>query len=312
MKKSVVKNGYVFEIQEVENDNGQIVRRYEKGGQKNQRSAGIEEAKALLLAMGLDEKIINSLPEEKLLCVAGSNFVQSAESYIKTGKDNSVVYLDKETALQEASQVKKQQDVYIENLLQGISPLEEWEASNGYIRLHYVVLYLGNAKYAFMNSATWLTAPINRGWDSIGACAMGSTVDNSARWGEYSCDMLVSQNGIVTTTTIKPGVQKYQNAVNGNWYGSALVFLLPANVVNSNEIRIYNNFSATYWYSGYREYPGLESYFNTTGTYDHAYIGINFNPNVSISLNGTSTCIGLAPALVEKNWSIEFLVHYVP
>ena len=104
MKKSVVKNGYVFEIQEVENDNGQIVRRYEKGGQKNQRSAGIEEAKALLLAMGLDEKIINSLPEEKLLCVAGSNFVQSAESYIKTGKDNSVVYLDKETALQEMSQ----------------------------------------------------------------------------------------------------------------------------------------------------------------------------------------------------------------
>lgn len=298
-------------ITEQENENHQIIRRYEKENVKR-KSLDLDEARALLIALGMDAETVNSLSDEKLQFASGCESIYSSESFIRISSDNHSEYVDRETALAEAAVRNEQEKVRIANLMQGIETTENWEATNDYIWMGYTVLHNGGGNYAYLLGARWITTPLWRGWDSLGSCAMNSSVVNESRWAEFKYDILTIDNGIATTSTYKSEPKNFQNAINGNWYGSGFTFHLPSNVSNGNYYRLYSNISASYWYTGDVIYPTLESNFNTTGSYDHTYVALSFNPSLTISFTGVVPSIGINATISKETWFIDFQIHYIP
>lgn len=271
---------------------GRIIRVYESNGSTT-FSNNPEETKNLLLALGMDEDTVNGMSLEVLNEYATSPRIVATTTYSRIDSHNVAHYVDEATALAES---KRLQNERMNNLKQGIAPAENAEFQDTYMKITYIVTPRGSGdSYRFSTDATWLTMPVFRGKDSIGSCAMNCTVTNETRSGKYSYDMTNVTPGN-TSTTKRSGTissSNLKNAVNGNWYGSAGIVDLPADVYGPTSSIVCSNFKAHYEYAGHVSSPNVE-WFNTVASYDHATVAISASPSVSIDTSGSvSASIGL-------------------
>lgn len=165
------------------------------------------------------------------------------------------------------------------------NPLEEYESelTDEYMQITYIVSDMGNSEFKFYIDAEWLKMPFFRFWDSLGAACMNMTVINSTRYGYYDYEVNDSGNTIRRYFTS----DDMQEAINGNWYGSACKF----QIMGLDEYNIFTKFSVHYEYKGHFNGSNDNPYINTTATYCHQRIGINIDQSITISTNDLP-CIG--------------------
>lgn len=182
------------------------------------------------------------------------------------------------------------------------------------MRLTHTVTYYGNAYYRFSADAIWLTMPAWRLQDSIGSCAPTLAIDNATRSGYVKYDVLCTDNGtVVMDETVTTGMTSIQNAINGDWYGSAGVFDMPADIISSYVVTLYSDLRAHYEFKAYLRHPELETNFNSVATYCHRQLWPVVSPSITINFDGTATAsIGLALESSNDYTSAEILHQYIP
>lgn len=273
----------------------------------NSEDNSFAETKKLLLELGMERDFIDNLSQKDLEEYSKSTQMIGSVSYSKVNQNGDVEYISEAQALSESSAINQQ----LENQIQ---PLAQDTYEDSYMRVFYLVTYLGNGKYKFSTDARWLTMPLIRSTDSLGSCAQNTTVTNSTRSGWYEYDIEQYINGKTTTTHSRKTASSssFKNAVNGNWYGSVVLLNLPNNQSDAYTSTIYENYKAHYEYTGSVNYPSLESRFNTSGTYDHATIGFSITPSISIGISGTDASIGLDITGKHDSRSVELEIIYTP
>ena len=274
----------------------------------------------ILLALGMEQDFIDKLSDEDLEIYATSPKMVATISYAKIDAENNVTYVTESEAIQEAEAMREAQKDKIEELKIGVLPGQEMKTNaqdtyeDSYMRVFYLVTDMGNGLYFFSTDARWLTMPFFRSKDSLGACAQNCTVDYATRSGWYEYDITEVNAGSVTYDYYWDSIDEddFKNAINGSWYGSAGILNLPNDGYSETYSIMFDDFKAHYEYKGYVNYTELESYFNTSGTYDHATVAISFSPSVSIGIDGPSASIGLNIFGATDTRTVDLLIHYVP
>lgn len=321
MTKTVKNEGYTFVISERTDESNRVIRSYENNN-ASLHTAGapdLNKTKALLVALGMQQEFADNLSTETLQEFAEGEQIIIATSYTKTDKDNNVTYLKEAAAIQAANALKtKQDEIKLKHAREG-APISPSSADydnyfqDSYMRVDYAVTYKGNGQYLYSVDSRWLTMPFFRGWDSLGACAMDGTVTPNTQAGYYLYDITYNIDGNITRIYDEFNwMDNYENAVNGNWYGSAGYFNLPNDAFSEGSSITYDNFRAHFQYNGHVTSPSQPLWFNTVGNYNHSIISIG-SPSVSISLAGSLTAaVGVNLGLHTEVRGVEFEVYYTP
>lgn len=328
-EKTLSAKGYSFTITEKVNPNYSVTRTYTRDTAMTRSTPDLNETKALLQVLGMDTSEITAIPSETMQDFATGEEITVVTSYSKHSESsNQTTYLPKETALAEAAALKPQQEAYfLEHPESGISPMGEIpnESStpgifkDDYMKMTHAAVRLRNGKglYKFTTSATWLTTPLFRGFDSIGSCAMDATVNRSTISGSYYYTTKTYNAGQLTNTTNsgKKPFTRTESVDKNDWYGCAGIFTLPSNTQISGGVSILQSDIGAYFeYQGHVRYPEQSSYFNTVGSYSHAVVSVSFTPSVTISTTLPFVSAGIAldifPDVDIRNAEDE--IHYIP
>lgn len=322
-EKTISANGYDFVVTEKIYPDYSVSRTYTRNPM-TRATASEDETVAMLIALGMSEDDVNAIPANTLLDFANGKEITITTSYTKHNENsNTTVGLQEDVALSSAEILSQQQEKYILENPQEITPYGEKPNNSkvpgvfedSYMKMTHAAINQGNGAYKFTVNATWLTMPFFRGYDSIGSCAMNGTVTPNTSYGKYWYNTKTFNMGNVST--VPSGditITDKTNAVNGNWYGSAGVFNLPNDPGGSGGLSVmHTDLKAYYEYKGHVSQPNIESYFNTVGTYVHATITITGSPSVSIDTSGTvSASIGISVAGGEDIRNAELEVRYKP
>lgn len=319
--KIVSENGYSFEISETTNEFYRTTRTYERNpNQTRSVSIDIEETKALLIALGMNEDSVDKLSSNSLQNFASGSSISISTSFSKYDRDGNAVYVSEEEALSEAEHIKEQRLKNFISTASRVSPMAspdyEGNYTDSYMELTYAVTELSTAsdpgRYYFVTDATWLTMPFWRGFDSIGACSMNCTVNNSTRSGWYEYDMVLISGGYISYSDGGGDIKSVKNAVNGNWYGSAGIINLPSDFYDEYSSFMYENYTTHYEFEGHVVSPDESRWFNSIGSYDHSTIAVAIDPSLSIDLGSgdVSASIGLSITGDTDTRSVEHEVFY--
>lgn len=313
---TVEVNGYSFDIQEKVDEDFTIVRTYvNPDAQLMMVNDDVGKAKALLIALGMDEESLALWTDETILTVANSEKVTISDSYYEINDNkNTVTQIPADVAIREAEILADEQmDSFIRESINaqenGIEPLKGAPYETSFIRVYHLVSYMGNAKYLFSTDSLWLTMPAFRDYDSLGSCAQLTTATPNTNIGSWSYDMTTVIDGqtenkrVNSTKFVDSGLEN-----NGGWAGAAGVFRLPASTYSNegNSIKC-DNFRAHYEYQGKMNSAGVSNQnFNSKGTYSHTTVRIGFTPSFSIEGGNIGVDVTPAPkyytAWVEENY----------
>lgn len=310
-----VEHGYTYT--EYTDDNLQTIRTYKKqssvGGDavRNAKSSlSVDATKALLSSLGMEEGFINKLSAEELQEYSESSEIMAVSSYTKTDAEGKVVNVTKKEALDAMS---TRAIVPTPDPGGGMYPTYEESLRDSYMYISFVVSYMGSGKYKFSVDSVWLTMPFFRWSDSLGACAQNMTVENNTRSGWRSYTMTDNVNGTQTVHYIEEQLVNgtnsvsFQNAINGNWYGSAVVFYLPIDgYTQYNTSVTYSDYRVHYEYIGTVMYPSLQMNFNTTASYCHFQTYLSLEPSVGIGLTETPISIAISAEERKEIRTVEF------
>lgn len=299
-------NGYTFELTEMSTQTSGTVLLFEREHNSSvlsQLNANYDETEALLLALGMEQQVIDRLSPETMDYYARTPRITSSITYTKYDSEGNMSYVSEVEAIQAVEQSK-------------LAPIYDETKVNGYLRLHYLVTDLGHGDFHFSTSARWLTMPYWRQCDSIGACAQIIAVDDDTRSGYYGYDYREVDSGVVTVDSVERSIisDEMANPINGNWYGSGARVYLPTDGTRGNYSITNTNFYAHYEFEGSLNHPSLVTNFNTIGSYDHAQATISISPSLGIDLGtgDVSASLGLAILGKKDRTCIEFLVKYIP
>lgn len=322
--KIIETNGYSFRITEKISKNHNITRTYNKDITINHSANDLNETKALLVSLGMDDESVNELSIDTLQAFSDSLNIMVTTSYTKYNEENNTsTQVSESAAITEANKIQSEYELSLLKMSQNLSAFstsvtkatEPAVYKDSYMKVTHAVAYKGSGSYLFSVDAEWLTMPIFRGYDSIGSCAMNCTVTPNTAKGHYSYNTTIvdSWGNITTTNSGNKTITNKQNAIEGNWYGSAGVFNLPNNYADANSSISHTGFKAHYEYKGHVSQPNQANWFNTVGTYDHATIGISFSPSIGIDLGGdVSASIGLEILAAVKSRPAELEIYYKP
>lgn len=319
----VEEGGYVILLSEQVNANYQTIRtfRHSKtmtgvdGDVLNDAGEGME-FEALLTALGWEKEFIDGLSPETRATYAEAQEIVTTVSYIKDDGQGNMSYLSEEAALREVAL----KEVAIQRAASmGITAASDVSESfeDSYMRVVHTAVHKGSGRYLFSTMATWLTMPTFRLKDAIGSCAPTLAIDNNTRSGWYSYRAVTNifPTGEHTDGIIKNSITNVQNAINGDWYGSAGVFQLPNNYADQYSSATYTELRAYYEFEAELRYRDLATSFNSIGTYAHKRISVGIEPSVSISFDGkpsASISLGVSLTSPEDRRSAELLIHYDP
>lgn len=194
-EKRVMANGYTFTVMERTYPDYSVSRTFTRDTTITRSLTNVNEARAMLIAMGMDEEEVNAIPNETLQEFAMSEEVTVITSYSKHSESsNQTVGMPERVALAEAASLSGQQEAYIiANSQNSISPKGEKPNEStvpgvfedSYMKITHSAIKLSGGTYKFTTNATWLTMPFFRGYDSIGSCAMNGTVTPNTSSGKY-------------------------------------------------------------------------------------------------------------------------------
>ena len=303
-EKDVEINGYNFTISEKSDPSYIITSTYISPKTRTIRS--IDETKALLVALGVEERIIENLSLDDLQLYATSEQIYVSNSYSKSNAvTNETTYLPKETALSAAEDLTIQQeeyyDNYINNPTSNIMPYSSMpnysnvpgEFLDSYMQITQVVSHQGNGNLSFRVNAKWLSLPWFRGYDSLGISAMDCVLTTNSGKCKFTCteaDILTGYETIYRTIEETSSGSKLPVINSSGWCASAGVFHLPSDDLNT-EIGAtsykYSNFEVELTYAGRIASPSEPRSYYVLATYDHSVLNLDFSaPTIGINTDG--------------------------
>lgn len=288
-----------------------------------------EQTEALLQTLGLEELFIEKMSDSTLRSYAAADQITASTSFLRSDSDGNTVTISEDEALQAESEYRE----LLDNFLNASSAAEaeryerEIKGLNDYLRIHYLVVELGDGRYQYSVSSRWLTMPKNRRADSLGACAQDISIDPDTRKGYYGYTKVEnpnSSNQVVTNPYVEidasPGNQHntsfISSPVNGRWDGSGIIFWLPADGTRGSSYSVVHyDFYAHYEFEADVSYPDERVNFNTIGSYDHTVTKLDFTPSLAITFDKLSTvsaAVGISLKDGTEMAAIEFHVSYAP
>ena len=313
----------LVEVIEREDEYYRVIRSYinNQSLYNDEGNINFDKLVTILKLLGMDDYSIAMLDDEAIRACADGKELYYITSYTKNDADGNVVYITKDEALQSVSELKIRQKQLLNNIInaedsersRAITSYQD-SFSDSYMVINYLVSHEGSGYYFYSVSSVWLTMPYFRGIDSLGSCAQNSTVSNNTRSGYCWYGVTEYNSGNVTTNSVTTysGIS-YGNAANGNWYGAACSFNLPDDYISDNYYIVYDSFGAHFQYSGYINYPTVESWFNAVGSYTHTRWNVSFSPSFTITYPGSvSASIGLNVNQTTDIRGAEVLIHHVP
>lgn len=303
---------------------GRIITTYQNDEANTNSVLGRNTVKEILTNLGMEDGFVNKLNNEQLDLYATAKQFQGVILYTATDKNGNVRLVDEAEALTKTQYVDSISTLPSgNNTTAGASSGGNTTRTDDYMRIFFLVSYLGNGYFHYSVDATWLNLPFFRSYDTIGACAMNSAIDNVTRSGWLSYNLIYSYGDAyhnTPTTNYFSSSDIYTN-INGNWIGSAALFDLPNDISSTDPNSgmsttiTHTNFRVHFEFQAHVNYPSLESYFNATATYCHSKFGLSWSPSVELSLLGnTSASIGLSiVSLVDERIAeLPYSIHYVP
>ena len=181
----VEKGDYVFHLAEIDKGDEGIIRMYSNDNARSIK--GLDETKCLLYALGYNEKYVEGLTSNEVQEYALASEIMVSSAYMKTDEKGNTTYVDAETALEEVEIARDREQTKINNLINGIAPAEveiDYE-ENAYMQLIHGVAITGEI-CELVVSAEWLTMPIIRSYDSVGACGQYlNYLPGTEKWNPY-------------------------------------------------------------------------------------------------------------------------------
>ena len=326
---TVTDSMYGFTYTEYVDENNQTIRTYKKQQSSTRSSAdssglaragelSLEATKVLLAALGMEDRFINKLSDQALQEYAECEEIYAVSSYTKTDADGKVTNVSKEEAMNAAN---LRAAVPAPDPGGGSYPSYEGTFSDSYMYISYVVSYRGAGCYRYSIDAIWLTMPVFRGYDSLGACSQNMTVENYTRNGWRSYTQIASVNGDVEYHDYVEYTQSgysdfyYENATNGNWYGSAVVFDLPIDVSGDNANWLINrDYCVHFEFIGEVSQPDQQMNFNTVGSYCHTRVVLSPTFTIGIATSGLSVSIGINTIVAKdiRTAELNSSISYIP
>lgn len=301
---------YLGRISETTDSEGRVIRSFRRSSVARMASddgvAVREQTKKLLLELGMEQDSIDNLTTNELAYFESGTEITTAVSYCKVDVNGNTTYISEAEALQEAA---------ILNSVAAANGTTQDYTEDSYMRVYTAATYLGSARYHFTTDARWLTMPLFRGQDAIGAAALNCTVTPNTAEGYYSYDYINTSGGKVSTgSSGKLSFKSIQTASDtNNFYGAAGILKLPVDASDgAGGSFINHNLFAHFSYESHVFYPTLETWFNMTGSYIHTTIGLQTTPSLSISSKGVSGSISLKIVSLTESRNVPLEVHYIP
>lgn len=287
------------------------------------------QTEALLHTLGLEDVFVDRISDSDLLTYAAADQITGSTAFLRLDPDGSSVVINESEALQAEAEYQE----ILHNMLNATTTAEaeKYEQQlvglNDYLRIHYLVVSLGNGRYRYGVSSRWLTMPEHRRSDSLGACAQDISIDPDTRSGYYGYTKVEYPNTVnevisSPSFTIDADPNNPQNTsfiqspVDGRWDGSGIIFYLPEDGSRGSSYSVINyDFYAHYEFEADVAYPDNRVNFNTIGSYDHAVTEIVFSPSLSISydkVTSVSAAVGLSLENNTEMLAIEYQINYVP
>ena len=262
-------DGYIFEITEYHDANYRVIRTFEREQIPNlnraNTEAAISESKALLSALGKNERMIELISTEDLVNIAMSSRVQTSMAHMLEDEFGNMHYIYGDYAYASPSNIR----------------------NFGHIQVAHTAFHLGQGRFGFLTSATWLSMPAFRNFGSIGSIAQTVVIDSMSP-ASFSYDEHLIFLGNITTRRIH-GTAQSQWAAQGDLSGSAAIFNLPSDHHSGSTSVVNTNFTVSISHIATQRHYG--STFNSVGNYTHRTL--NFTPSPSISISGFSIGIGV-------------------
>lgn len=271
------------------------------------------ETKALLSELGMEQYAIDNLTDEDLEKYANSKKIVAAVSYSKVDENNEITYLNETTATEEAAEITERQTAKMYNTANGIQTADQGTYEDSYMRVFFMTTYHWDGSYTFSTDARWLTMPVFRWSDVIGASAQHCTVTPSTRSGYVEYDRLLIGPGINSSEEIHSelNASNFQEANDGTFYGSGAIIDLPFDAINTGGTSMYyQDYKAHYQYDGHVLDPATAHYFNAVGSYTHSRATISWSPSISIGVDGVSGSLGISGLGVQDVRDVLLEIYY--
>ena len=302
---------FKFSLKEIDAGEEGVVRIYSNNNARSIK--GVVETKSLLYALGYNEKYVEGLTINEVQKYASASEIMVSSAYMKTDENGNTTYVNKETALEAVKVAREEEETKINNLISGIATAEteiDYE-ENAYMHVIHGASITGEI-CEMVVLAEWLTMPIIRSYDSVGACGQYLNYLPETGKCEISYDKKELVGGYVYNNTIETTSSDITPASVDGWAGAAYIFKLPVDVVSSDYSILYSNYSVLFSYEGAITEPDQRLNFNTIGSYMHSTIGLVFEPSISIDTSGANAGIGISVVGIKDTMSVWLALSYVP
>lgn len=269
-----------------------------------------QETKAELEALGVGMSAIENLSDEELDHYANAQLIVTTQQYSKRDEFGNITYLTKEQALAEVNAINAR----------GIEITEENQFTDEYMNVTVTASTVSGARTKITVDATWLTDPNYRGKDTLAAGAKYLTVLDSTRSGylEYTIENRAQTGEVIESLGTHRELFSPSDCdivYSEPFYGAGIHFDLPNNTYAPSYgvyETAYTDFHAHFTYEGNVEIASDELYFNVVGTYTHTVLGITFNPDLTITVDGPDFSIAPSVTVNKESRTAKIEVHYLP
>lgn len=305
------------DITQIVDSNHSVIRMLEKksivsNSKITNMDINYQEVKKMLANMGMDLGSIEMLSKDELEEYANSKKMKTISSYCRVDSDGIITYITKNEAIQKAYEINQMLETS-----RNFGIVSD-AFRDSYMHIYYGVTDLGNGNFKFVTQARWLTMPLFRGKDAVGGCAQNCTVTPGTQSGYYQFKRKIYMNGQLISE-VGPSETKtnilsneFQTASNNNFFGSAAIVNLPDDMVHVESSTIYEDYFVHTQYNGHVNNPGIETWFNSTGSYVHSKISFTSSPSLTIDINGVAGSIGLGLQFNEEIRSVLLEIHHTP
>ena len=320
VSRSITQDGYVFDITERVDENYQIIRTYQRPEPASHQTASLsdelDEIRAMLVALGLDEDDVSMLPDSALQEYVGYSEVTMTTQYLKVAENGVTTPVPEAVALSESARISANRAGRAPSDIVPYSDQDYYD-EDGYLRLTHGATRVseGNDYYVFTTDALWLTMPFWRGTDTIGSCANYFAVIENTAYGMYNYEVYNVNTGAAGGTYIRNEVGDLINInddlVITGWAGAGASFILPADLHLANQAR---NYHVYFHFRAAISETEQEIWTNSLGSYSHMYdeLQIEF-PDLSIDITGDISLGGSISVSTEIDTVNTMIsVNYIP
>lgn len=299
-----VNHKYMFSYTENVLSDHRIVRTYSKSAQSSQGSVACayaysttaqdsetDRTEAILSSLGMSSDFVEELSEDDLNTYAEAERITSTVTYTKMDIDGNVTNVSEDEALQASTYGAIKEET---NFGGDGSLSESKVVTDEYMKLVFVVTYLGDARYRYSIDAEWLTMPLWRYTDCLGAAAQRSATcyGSASGWYKYNVSIVTPTETTNVAESYTFSEDDFVSPTTDGWDGRAVTFNLPDDSVVASEYDTtmrYSGFKVHLQYDALVDTPELAVNFNAVASYSHTMVVVIPGAGVDI---GTDSIAG--------------------